>query len=78
MAIDQGKLHELLGRAVVDVGAVFHAGLVLIGDQLGLYRALADGGPATSAELARTDVDQRAVRAGVAEQLRRLGGYVDL
>jgi SAM-dependent methyltransferase len=75
VAIDDGKLHELLARAVVDVGAVVHAGLVLIGDQLGLYRALADLGPTTSAELAqRTSTDERYVREWLNSQAA--GGYI--
>ena len=40
MAIDQTKLQALLGRAVVDIGANFHAALVVTGDKLGLFRAL--------------------------------------
>ena len=51
-AIDENKLNDLLGRAIVDFGAVSLAPLVLIGDRLGLYRALGDEGPLTSAELA--------------------------
>ena len=74
MAIDEGKLHALLGKAVVDVGAVIHAGLVLMGDRLGLYRALADGGPSTPAELAqRTGTHERYVREWLNSQAA--GGY---
>jgi SAM-dependent methyltransferase len=51
-SIDEHKLHELLGRAIVDFGAVSIAPLVLIGDRLGLYRALAEHGPVSSTELA--------------------------
>ena len=39
--IDEHKLHELLGRAIVDFGGARMAPLVVIGDRLGLYRALA-------------------------------------
>ena len=46
-SIDEHKLHELPGRAIVDFGAVSIAPLVLIGDRLGLYRALASNGPPT-------------------------------
>jgi hypothetical protein len=52
MSIDNGKLHELLGKAVVDFGATFHAALVVIGDKLGLYKALAAAESLTPAELA--------------------------
>jgi 2-polyprenyl-3-methyl-5-hydroxy-6-metoxy-1,4-benzoquinol methylase len=62
-AIDEQKLGELLGRAIGDMGAVSLAPLVLIGDELGLYRALAAGGPLTSAELARrTQTSERYIR----------------
>jgi len=42
--VDHAKVNEFLGKAIQDVAATFHAGLVLIGDRLGLYRAMA--GPA--------------------------------
>lgn len=61
--IDEQALHELLGRVVVDFGAASIAPLVLIGDRLGLYRALASHGPLTSTELAeRTGTSERYVR----------------
>lgn len=75
MSIDEAKLHELLGTAVTDFGATFHAALVVIGDRLGLYRALADGGPLTSTELAeRTETAERYVREWLRSQAA--GGYV--
>ena len=43
MAIDTDKLHEFLGRFVIDLGATFAAGNVVTGHHLGLYRALAAG-----------------------------------
>ena len=52
MAIDPDKLNEFLVKALVDFGATFNAALIRIGDKLGLYKALAAGGPQTSAELA--------------------------
>jgi 2-polyprenyl-3-methyl-5-hydroxy-6-metoxy-1,4-benzoquinol methylase len=62
-AVDEHKLQELLGRAIVDFGGASIAALVLIGDRLGLYRALAADGPATSSELAgRTGTHERYVR----------------
>jgi SAM-dependent methyltransferase len=61
--IDDAKLHELLGRVVVDFGATNIAPLVVIGDRLGLYRALATFGPLTSSALAaRTATHERYVR----------------
>jgi hypothetical protein len=53
LSINPEKLHELLGKAVVDFGATFHAALVRVGDKLGLYKALAAGGPQTPVELAK-------------------------
>jgi len=75
MAIDQGKLEELLGRAVVDIGANFHAALVVTGDQLGLFRALGERGPMTSADLAKhTNTHERYVREWLSAMAA--GGYV--
>ena len=75
MAIDQTKLDALLGRAVVDIGANFHAALVVTGDQLGLFRALHDIGPVTSTDLAKhTGTHERYVREWLAAMAA--GGYV--
>ena len=75
MAIDQSKLDALLGRAVVDVGAVFHAALVVTGDKLGLFRALRDLRAATSADLAKqTGTHERYVREWLSAMAA--GGYV--
>ena len=74
MSIDQRKFDELFSRFVDDLGAAGFAAMVVIGDKLGLYKALA-AGPATPAELARrTDTHQRYV----AEWLRAqaASGYV--
>jgi 2-polyprenyl-3-methyl-5-hydroxy-6-metoxy-1,4-benzoquinol methylase len=63
MAIDETKLHDFMGKAVVDVGAAMHSVLVLLGDRLGLYKAMADSKPVTSDELAkRTGTHERYVR----------------
>ena len=75
MALDMDKLHEFLGRALVDFGATFHAALVRIGDKLGLYKGLAVGGPQTPGELAtRTGTTERYVREWLSCQAA--GGYV--
>jgi 2-polyprenyl-3-methyl-5-hydroxy-6-metoxy-1,4-benzoquinol methylase len=75
MAIDQDKLHEFLVKAVVDFGATFNAALIRIGDKLGLYKALAAGGPQSSAELAKkTGTAERYVREWLSAQAA--GGYV--
>jgi 2-polyprenyl-3-methyl-5-hydroxy-6-metoxy-1,4-benzoquinol methylase len=63
MAIDETKLHDFMGKAVVDVGAAMHSVLVLLGDRLGLYKAMADSKPVTSDDLAkRTGTHERYVR----------------
>ncbi len=62
-SIDPEKLNALLGQAVGDMGAALHAALILIGDKLGLYRAMADGQPVTPAQLASsTATSERYVR----------------
>jgi SAM-dependent methyltransferase len=75
MAFDQAKLDAFMGKAIGDLGATLHAALVVIGDRLGLYRALANG-PMTSTELAqRTECAERYVREWLAAQAA--GGYVE-
>lgn len=61
MAIDEAKLNEFMGNFVRDMGAVAHASTIVIGDQLGLYKALAER-PMTAVELAaRSACDARYV-----------------
>jgi SAM-dependent methyltransferase len=73
--IDQAKLDEFMGRFVGDLGAAMSAALIVIGDRLGLYRAMADGEPVTAEELAgRTGTDPRYVREWLSNQAA--GGYV--
>jgi len=73
--VNEQKLHDLLNRAIVDFGGASIAPLVVIGDRLGLYRALAHEGPATSRELAeRTDTSERYVREWLNAQAA--SGYV--
>lgn len=53
-------VEEFVGQVASDAAAVFHAATVVLGDKLGLYKELAEGGPATAAELAaRTGCDER-------------------
>jgi 2-polyprenyl-3-methyl-5-hydroxy-6-metoxy-1,4-benzoquinol methylase len=77
MAINEEKLHQLLGKGITDFGAAFHAGLVVIGESLGLYKALAEAKePLTPAELARrTNTNERYVREWLCSQAA--GGYVE-
>ncbi len=73
-AIDMNKLNTFLGQFVTDLGAAVHAGMVVIGEKLGLYKALA-GGSLSSAQLAaKTKTDERYVREWLASQAA--GGYV--
>ena len=74
MALDMEKLNGFLGQFVGDLGAAVHAGMVVIGEKLGLYKALA-AGPMSAAELAaKTATDERYVREWLASQAA--GGYV--
>lgn len=72
---DMDKLNAFLGRFVGDLGAAVHTGMVVIGENLGLYKALAASGPMTSAELAaKTSTDERYLREWLSSQAA--GGYV--
>ena len=74
MAIDMDKLNAFIGQFVGDLGAAVSAGMVVIGERLGLYKALAVH-PMTSAELAaKTSTDERYVREWLASQAA--GGYI--
>jgi SAM-dependent methyltransferase len=73
--IDEGKLDAFMGRAVTDMGAIISAPLMVIGEKLGLYKAMAGAGPISSQELAdRTGVAERSVREWLRNQAA--GGYV--
>jgi 2-polyprenyl-3-methyl-5-hydroxy-6-metoxy-1,4-benzoquinol methylase len=75
-AIDQAKLEAILGKIVSDFGATASTALAVLGDKLGLYRAMADAGPITSTELARrTGTTERYVRDWLVNQAA--GGYVE-
>lgn len=74
MELNMTKLEPLLGMMVNEIGAAANAALVLTGDKLGLYRALAEG-PLTSAQLAqRTGTHERYVREWLGAQAA--SGYV--
>ena len=67
---------QFVFRAVDEVGATLNAALVVMGDKLGLYRAMAGAGPLTPAELAeRTGTAERYVREWLNAQAA--GGYVE-
>src|SRR5256714_3018945 len=73
--IDHDKLMAFLGQVIGELGATVNAGLIVIGDRLGLYRAMANAGPISSAELAeKTGPSERYVREWLNAQAA--GGYV--
>jgi 2-polyprenyl-3-methyl-5-hydroxy-6-metoxy-1,4-benzoquinol methylase len=74
--MDEAKLNEFLGKVVVDAGAAIGSALVYVGDRLGLWRALAEEGPATADEVATaTGTNPRMVREWLSSQAA--AGYVD-
>lgn len=73
--INPAKLHEFVMKAVGEMGAAMNAALIVIGDKLGLYKAMAGAGPMTSQELAaKTGTTERYVREWLAAQAA--GGFV--
>jgi SAM-dependent methyltransferase len=73
--IDEAKLEAFMGQAVTDMGAVISAPLFVIGEKLGLYKAMAGAGPLTSKEVAeRAGAAERSVREWLRNQAA--GGYI--
>ena len=74
--VDQERLNSFLGRMLGDLGATFSAALVVIGDGLGLYKALAEAGPLTAAARRRTarrcSLCRRMARGSGGLRLRRV------
>lgn len=69
-------MHALLGKVVTEMGAAANGPLVIIGDKLGLFEALANNGPMTSDELAsKTGTSERYIREWLSAQAA--SGYVD-
>ncbi len=74
--IDEAKLEAFMGQAVTDMGAIISAPLMVIGEKLGLYKAMAHAGPLSSQEVAdRAGVAERSVREWLRNQAA--GGYVE-
>src|SRR5579859_4718607 len=74
-AINEDKLNAFLGQVIGELGATVNAGLIVIGDRLGLYRAMAGAGAMTSSELAeKTGTSERYVREWLNAQAA--GGFV--
>jgi 2-polyprenyl-3-methyl-5-hydroxy-6-metoxy-1,4-benzoquinol methylase len=73
--INEAKLHEFVMKGVAEMGAALNAALIVVGDKLGLYKAMAGAGGMTSAELAaQTGTAERYVREWLAAQAA--GGFV--
>jgi len=76
MQINETKLNELLGKMVVEMGAAVTGPLVLIGDKLGLYRALVENGPMDAGELSHaTGTNERYIREWLSNQAA--SGYIE-
>ena len=73
MPQDQAKLDEFVGKMLNDMGAVATGAMVLIGDKLGLYKALAEGGRSPPPSSPRGPV-QRSVISGNGWRPKRLRG----
>ena len=73
--IDSAKLNSFLGQALNDMGAAFQTALIILGERLGLYKAMAGAGPLLPAEVAkRTGTDERYVCEWLCAQAA--SGYV--
>jgi len=69
MSLDQGKLNEFVGKFVSDFGATLHAPTIILGEKLGLYKAMAGAGQITPAELAaKTGTRERYVKEWLSSQ----------
>ena len=73
--MDQDKLNAFMGKFVADFGSAFHAGMVVIGEKLGLYKALAKKAMTSKELAAATSTDERYVREWLSSQAA--GGYVE-
>src|SRR5450432_2418541 len=75
MTIDDAKLNEFMGKIVGDLGVTMSSALLVLGDRLGLYKAMAALGPVTPADLSRrTETAERYVREWLNAQAA--SGYV--
>lgn len=68
-AVNEEKLHGMIGSVLQDLGGAFSVPLVQIGESLGLYEALDEGGPMTSAQFAeKTGLTERYLREWLSAQ----------
>ncbi len=76
MTINETKLQEFLGKMIKDLGAAASSSLVLIGDKLGLYKAIVNAGSVNSNQLAElTNTNERYIREWLAAQAA--SGYIE-
>src|SRR5262245_64630149 len=74
--LDESKLDAFVGRFLGDLGTALHLPTVLVGDRLGLYRAMATGEPMTPAAVAeQTGTNERYVAEWLAAQAA--AGYME-
>jgi 2-polyprenyl-3-methyl-5-hydroxy-6-metoxy-1,4-benzoquinol methylase len=67
--VNEDVLMAFVGRVVGELGALTNAPMVVVGDELGLYRAMADGDPVTASSLAmKTGTNERYIREWLASQ----------
>ena len=75
-SIDPKKLEEFAMKAVADMGSSLSAMMVILGEKLGLYKALQQSGPITSEELSNiTNTSERYIREWLASQAA--SGYLN-
>ncbi|MEZ0104726.1 hypothetical protein ABIF25_008308 [Bradyrhizobium elkanii] len=76
MDVNEERLNSFMGKMIGDVGAAMNASLMLLGDKLGLYRALAQGGPMNAAALAKaTGTAERYIQEWLSAQAA--SGYIE-
>ncbi len=68
MELDMNKLQPLLGTVVNELGAASNAALVIVGDKLGLFRALATGAMTSTRLAEKTGTHERYVREWLSAQ----------
>ena len=74
--MNEAKLQDFMGKLVVDMGGAALMANVILGEELGLYRAMADGSPITPEDLAqRTGCNARLIREWLSAQAA--SGYVE-
>jgi len=75
--MNEAKLMEFMGKLVNDMGGAAMVASVIVGEELGLYRAMADGRPISAEELSeKTGCNARLIREWLSAQAA--SGYVEL